>query len=105
MTPPPVVMLLSCKDSSLFSLEVHELAVSGFLLSAQVDELHARFCAELRRIFECYKGEHSPEFAHRRLYFEVLLSKPLTRLLCSPSLASGERVTCPIPDVLSQCSS
>ena len=36
----------------------------------QVDELHARFCVELRRIFERYKGEHSADFAQRRLYFE-----------------------------------
>jgi len=33
----------------------------------QVDALHARFCNELIRIFDRYKGEH-PGFAHKRLH-------------------------------------
>ena len=32
-----------------------------------MDALHARFCNELIRIFDRYKGEH-PGFAHKRLH-------------------------------------
>ena len=35
----------------------------------QIDALHARFCAELRRLFERYKACH-PGFENKRLYLD-----------------------------------
>lgn len=37
--------------------------------AAQVDALHAQFCAELRRLFEQHKHRH-PGYAEKRLYFD-----------------------------------
>ena len=37
--------------------------------AAQVDALHAQFCAELRRLFEAHKHRH-PGYAEKRLYFD-----------------------------------
>lgn len=34
----------------------------------QVDALHAAYTLELARIFDTYKAQHDPGFAHKRLY-------------------------------------